>query len=305
MKTSSSAGTAVTAEAAWPAFTADRLAAYLELTKPRITFLIFLVAIAGFWLGSHGAPDSYRLFDTVLGIGLLAGGIFALNQYLERDLDALMRRTESRPLPTGRLKPAEALCFGTVLAASGILCLGLRLNPLSGLLAFLTLVSYLFLYTPLKTRTPHCTLIGAFPGAVPPLLGWAAARGELSIEAWTLFAILFLWQFPHFHSIAWLYREDYARAGIRMLPVVEPEGKMTGRQIVGFTFLLVLVSAVPALLSLAGPVYLFGAIISSVLFFCLGVRTARGRSKWQARQLLLASVFYLPVLFSLMVFDRR
>ena len=186
-----------------------------------------------------------------------------------------------------------------------MLCLALRVNLLSGLLAFLTLASYLFLYTPLKTRTPHCTLIGAFPGAVPPLLGWAAARGELTIEAWILFAILFLWQFPHFHSIAWLYREDYARAGIRMLPVVETEGKMTGRQIVGFTFLLVLVSAVPSLLSLTGPIYLFGALIASALFFYLGIRTARVQSKWQARRLLLASVFYLPILFSLMVLDKR
>ncbi|MCW5980675.1 MAG: heme o synthase [Bryobacteraceae bacterium] len=298
-------GGAIGAETTWFALKSEKLAAYLELTKPRITLLIFFVAIAGFWMGSSGVPDLLRLFDTILGIGLLAGGIFALNQYLERDVDARMRRTESRPLPTGRILPAEALCFGTSLAVLGILYLGLRVNVTSGVLAFLTLVSYLFLYTPLKRRTAQCTLIGAFPGAVPPLLGWAAARNELTVEAWTLFAILFLWQFPHFHAIAWLYREDYARGGIRMLPVIEEEGIMTGRQIVGFTFLLVIVSTVPWLLSLAGAVYFAGAVLSSALFFYLGIRMARSKSKWQARRLLLASVVYLPALFLLMVLDKQ
>ena len=262
------ADTEIRPESAWLVAIGERLAAYFELTKPRITALIFLVAVAGFWLGSPGTPDGRRLLDTLVGIGLLAGGIFTLNQYLERDIDALMRRTWRRPLPAGRLRPAEALWFGIVLSVAGVLWLGFRVNAISGLIALATLVSYLFLYTPLKTRTPHCTLIGAFPGAVPPLLGWVAARGELTVEAWVLFAILFLWQFPHFHSIAWLYREDYARAGIRMLPVVEEDGKMTARQIVGFTFLLVIVSTVPSLLFTFG----FGVLSrSSCREYCVSV----------------------------------
>lgn len=282
-----------------------RLLAYLELTKPRITALILLVTVAGFWLGSEGVPDGRRMLDTVFGIALLAGGMFALNQYLERDLDAVMRRTSSRPLPAARLEPREALLFGTVLSVAAVAFLALRINWLSGIVALVTTSSYLLVYTPLKTRTPHCTLVGALPGAVPPLAGWVAARGELSLQAWALFAILFLWQFPHFHAIAWLYHDDYARAGICVWPVVQPEGTTTARQVFVSTLLLLPVSVLPALLAISGAVYFWGALGLGVAFLCLGLRTALDKSKSQAQRLLLASVLYLPALFILMVVGKR
>ncbi len=282
-----------------------RLAAYLELAKPRVTLLILLVTMAGFWLGSQGRPDRYHLLSAMAGTGLLAAGIFALNQYLERDLDAVMRRTEGRPLPACRLAPSEALGFGMLASAAALAWLAWRVNVLTAGLGVFIVFSYLFLYTPLKRRTPHCTFIGAFPGATPPLVGWAAARGELSVEAWVLFAILFLWQFPHFHSIAWLYREDYACAEVCMWPVIEADGKVTGRQIVGFTSLLVPVSLLPAWLGVSGPVYLWGAAALGVGLLYRGIRTAVLKSKWQARLLLLASVLYLPALFALMVLDTH
>jgi protoheme IX farnesyltransferase len=285
-------------------FGSQKLSAYLELAKPRITTLILLVAIAGFWLGSEGTPNWPRMLSAITGIGFLAAGIFALNQYMERDIDALMVRTGMRPLPTGRLKPSEALWFGIAMLVLAAASLTLLVNALCGVLALATAGSYLFLYTPLKRITPHCTLVGAFPGAMPPLMGWAAARGELSVEAWVLFAILFLWQFPHFHSIAWLYREDYGRAGIRMWPVIEPDGRVTMRQIAGFTSLLLPVSLLPAFLQLSGTAYLWGAAILGALFLYFGLRATVIRTNVQARQLLLASVLYLPVLFVLMVMDR-
>jgi protoheme IX farnesyltransferase len=287
-----------------PSLSVQKLPAYMELAKPRITVLILLVATAGFWLGSTGAPDGRRLFDSVIGISLLAAGIFALNQYMERNLDAVMRRTEARPLPAGRLTPGEALWFGIVTSVLAIVALAV-VNPLSGMLALITFSTYLFLYTPLKKKTPHCTLIGAFPGAMPPLLGWAAVRGELSPEAWTLFAILFFWQFPHFHSIAWLYREDYARAGIRMWPVVEPEGKTTFSQIVVFASLLVPVSLLPAVLGLSGLFYISGAVILGAWLLYCSIRAGARKSQREAQRLLLASVLYLPMLLGLMVLDKH
>lgn len=282
----------------------QRLWAYVELAKPRLTALILVVAAAGYWLAADGPPDARRLAGAVTGVVLLAAGIFALNQYLERDLDARMRRTEGRPLPAGRLAAREALWFGGLLSAAAMVCLTWSVNPLSGALAVVTFTSYLFVYTPLKLRTPHCTLIGALPGAMPPLYGWAAARGELGLEAWVLFAILVLWQFPHFHSIAWLYREDYARAEIRMWSVVEPEGKTLGRQIVASSALLVPASALPAALGMSGALYFWGALTLGGCFLALGIRAARCKSKWEARRLLLASVLYLPALFALMVLDK-
>ena len=283
---------------------ASRAAAYFDLTKPRITALILLVTVAGFWLGSRGAPDGYRLLATISGIAALAAGMFALNQYFERDLDALMSRTSDRPLPAGRLKPRDALVFGTVLCAAAVAFLALMVNTLTGVVATATIAGYLFVYTPLKTKTPHCTLIGAFPGAVPPLVGWVAARGELGAEAWTLFAILFLWQFPHFHSIAWLYRDDYARAGIRLWPVVQPQGAATAMQVVGSTLLLLPVSLLPGLLSLAGATYVWGALALGIGFSYFALRTASGESRSRAQRLLLASVVYLPALFILMMLGR-
>jgi protoheme IX farnesyltransferase len=281
-----------------------RLRAYVELAKPRLTALILVVAAAGYWLACRGEPDAGRLAGAAAGVTLLAAGIFALNQYLERDLDSRMRRTERRPLPAGRLSAREALWFGGLMSAAAVICLTFAVNALCGALALITFSSYLFVYTPLKLRTPHCTLIGALPGAMPPLYGWAAARGELGLEAWVLFAILFLWQFPHFHSIAWLYREDYARADIRMWSVVEPDGKTLGRQIIAFSALLVPASALPAALGMSGPLYFWGALALGGLLLWLGLEAARRKSNSEARRLLVASVLYLPALFALMVLDK-
>jgi protoheme IX farnesyltransferase len=283
---------------------AEKLSAYAELTKPRITFLVVLTAAAGFCMGSASGIDYSRLLNMSIGIALLSSGLATINQYIERDLDRLMRRTQARPLPTGRLAPAEALAFGTLLSAVATVYLALFINPLSALLGVATLASYLFVYTPLKTRTTLSTVLGAFPGAMPPFIGWAAASGGIAVEAWILFSILFLWQFPHFLAIAWMYRDDYARAGIKMLPVVEPDGKVTGQQIISYTLLLIPVSLLPAVIGLVGSIYLVGAAALGLGFLFFSVRAALVRTTWQARQLLLASVIYLPILFGLMVLNR-
>ena len=281
-----------------------RLAAYAELTKPRITFLVVLTAAAGFCMGSSSGIDYLRLLNMSIGIALLSSGIATLNQYLERDLDRLMRRTQARPLPSGKLLPVEAAVFGIALSAIATAYLAIFINPLSALLGIATMASYLFVYTPLKTKTTLSTVLGAFPGAMPPFIGWVAASGHVTVEAWMLFAILFLWQFPHFLAIAWMYRDDYARAGIKMLPVVEPEGRVTGQQIISYTLLLLPVSLLPAVTGLAGTVYLVGAAALGVGFLYFSARAALVRTTWQARQLLLASVLYLPALFALMVLNR-
>ncbi|HEY8223824.1 MAG TPA: heme o synthase [Pyrinomonadaceae bacterium] len=282
----------------------DKVAAYIELTKPRITFLIVLTSAAGFALASRGKVDFLALASALLGIGLLSSGIATLNQYAERDLDGLMRRTASRPLPAGKLMPWEALAFGVTLTVIAEAYLLLFVNPLSAWLGLTVIAGYLFGYTPLKTRTSLSTLVGAFPGAVPPLIGWTAARGTISIEAWVLFAILFLWQFPHFLSIAWMYREDYSRAGILMLPVVEPNGRVTAQQIVVYTVMLIPVSLLPTVLGMSGRIYFYGAIVLGLLFLYSSVRAAFSMSRQQARRLLLASVLYLPLLFILMVLNK-
>ena len=283
---------------------AKRVSAFLELTKPRITFLIVLTAAAGFCLGSHAGVDYRLLSISMLGIALLASGVSTLNQYMERDLDALMRRTATRPLPTGKLAPNEALLFGAALTILAEVYLAVFVNPLTALLGLSVIAGYLFVYTPLKTRTSLSTVAGAFPGAVPPLIGWAAARGQLDVGAWVLFAILFLWQFPHFLAIAWMYREDYGRAGILMLPVVEPDGRVTGQQIIAYTIMLLPVSLLPTMLAVSGKVYFYGAIILGLLFLGSSIRAALSKSNQHARQLLLASVIYLPLLFGLMVLNR-
>ncbi|MEP6570455.1 MAG: heme o synthase [Acidobacteriota bacterium] len=282
----------------------ERFAAYLELTKPRITFLIVLTAAAGFALASPGTVDYSGLVRAMVGIALLSSGIATINQYMERDLDALMRRTVNRPLPSGKLLPWEALAFGVGLTVLAEVYLAVLVNPLTALLGLTVIVGYLFAYTPLKTRTSLSTMVGAFPGAVPPLIGWAAARGSVGLEAWTLFAILFLWQFPHFLAIAWMYREDYSRAGILMLPVVEPDGRVTAQQIIIYTVLLLPVSLLPTALGTSGKIYLVGAIVLGLLFLYSSVRAAMSKSRQEARRLLLASVIYLPLLFILMVLDR-
>jgi heme o synthase len=282
----------------------ERVAAYAELTKPRITFLIVLTAAAGFALATRSSIDYLALGRALLGIGLLSAGIATLNQYVERDLDALMRRTATRPLPAGKLMPWEALAFGAGLTVLAEIYLLVLVNPLTAWLGLTVIAGYLFGYTPLKTRTTLSTLVGAFPGAVPPLIGWTAARGSISLEAWVLFAILFLWQFPHFLAIAWMYREDYSRAGILMLPVVEPDGRVTAQQIVVYTLMLIPVSLIPALLGMSGRVYLYGALILGALFLYSSIRAAFSMSRQQARRLLLASVLYLPLLFILMVLNK-
>jgi protoheme IX farnesyltransferase len=282
---------------------AEKISAYVELTKPRITLLVVLTAAAGFCLGSAEGVDYVRLLNMCAGIALLSSGIATLNQYIERDLDRLMRRTESRPLPSGKLAAGRAMWFGVALSATATAYLAVSINALSAALGLVTLASYLFLYTPLKTRTTLSTVLGAFPGAMPPFIGWVAARGGAGLEAWILFAILFLWQFPHFLAIAWMYREDYARAGVKMLPVVEPEGRVTGQQIISYTLMLLPVSLLPFFVSLAGSAYLAGAVVLGLIFLYFSVRAALVRTVSQARRLLLASVLYLPALFALMVIN--
>ena len=282
----------------------ERVSAYVELTKPRITFLIVLTSAAGFALASQGRIDYVGMLSALLGIGLLSSGIATLNQYAERDLDGLMRRTATRPLPAGKLAPWEALAFGAGVTIAAETYLLVFVNPLTALLGLTVIAGYVFAYTPLKTRTSLSTMVGAFPGAVPPLIGWAAARGSISIEGWVLFAILFLWQFPHFLAIAWMYREDYNRAGILMLPVVEPDGRVTAQQIVVYTLMLLPVSLLPTVLGMSGRIYLVGAAILGLLFLYSSLRAAFSMSRQHARRLLLASVLYLPLLFILMVLNR-
>jgi protoheme IX farnesyltransferase len=282
----------------------ERVSAYVELTKPRITFLIVLTSAAGFGLASRRGIDYLALVSALLGIALLSSGIATLNQYAERDLDGLMRRTAGRPLPSGKLAPWEALAFGAGLTIAAEVYLLLLVNPLSALLGLTVIAGYLFGYTPLKTRSSLSTVVGAFPGAVPPLIGWTAATGNLSIEGWVLFAILFLWQFPHFLAIAWMYREDYSRAGILMLPVVEPDGRVTAQQIVLYTLMLIPVSLLPTVLGISGRFYFFGAIVLGLLFLYSSIRAAFSMSRQHAKQLLLASVLYLPLLFILMVVNK-
>ncbi|MCI0337196.1 MAG: heme o synthase [Acidobacteria bacterium] len=282
----------------------SKLAAYLDLTKPRITFLVVLSALAGFALGSTSPVNWLLLFHTAFGIALLSSGIGTLNQYLERHADALMERTKIRPLPMGRLSPRNALWFGVALSVIAEVYLAWFVNTLTAVSGFMALTSYLFLYTPLKTRTHWCTFVGAFPGALPPLLGWTAARNSVGVEPLVLIGIMFLWQFPHFHAIATMYREDYARAGIRMLPVVEPDGRSTARQIVGYTLALVLVSLLPTFLKFSGWIYLIGAMVLGAAFLYVSILTAREMTRENSRFLLKASVLYLPLLLGLMVLNR-
>ena len=282
----------------------ERFSAYLELTKPRITFLIVLTAAAGFALASPAHVDYTGLIRAMIGIALLSSGIATINQYMERDLDGANAAHCKPSAAIRKLLPWEALAFGAGLTVMAEIYLAVLVNPLTALLGLTVIAGYLFGYTPLKTRTSLSTMVGAFPGAVPPLIGWAAARGDIGLEAWVLFAILFLWQFPHFLAIAWMYREDYGRAGILMLPVVEPDGRVTAQQIVVYTLLLLPVSLLPTALGVSGKIYLVGAIVLGLCFLYSSVRAALSKSRQEARRLLLASVIYLPLLFILMVLDR-
>lgn len=284
---------------------------YIALTKPRITWFIVMSAAIGYCFGIPLGTFEWNswhswmpLLVTMAGTGIIASGTSALNQWYERDADLKMRRTAQRPLPGGRLTANQALVFGVVMAVVGFAVLTLAVNLLSGLLGLFTLASYLFIYTPLKQRSSLSTVVGALPGAMPPLIGYAAASGRLTSEAWALFAILFMWQFPHFLAIAWMYREDYSRAGIRMLPVVEPDGSSTSRQIVVYASTLIPVSLFPTLLGMTGKIYLMGALLLGCLFLYSGVRVAMDRTIRRARQVLLVSVIYLPLIYGLMLLDR-
>jgi len=282
----------------------SRPALYLALTKPDVSFLVVMTTVAGYALGTRGPLDWMRMAHTVFGTTLIAAGTSALNHYFERDTDALMRRTASRPLPSGQLIPREAFLFGIVLIAVGTLYLALATNAFATLLGILTSIAYLCAYTPLKRKTTLATMIGAFPGAVPPLIGWVAARGTLGMNGWILFAMLFLWQFPHFDAIAWVYREDYARAGIQMLPVVDREGRRTFREILLTAALLVPVSLLPALTGLAGAHYFFGALVLGILLVEVCLWAAASKTNIRAKWLMHATVLHLPVLLGLLIYDK-
>ncbi len=281
-----------------------RLSDLIELTKPRITGLVLVTTAVGFYLGSVGALDLSTLLHALLGTAMLAAGTNALNQYAERDADAQMKRTAVRPLPSGRLSPKAALSFSVGISAGGALYLAAAVNPLTALLGIVALASYIFVYTPLKRRTSLCTVVGAVPGAIPVLMGWTAARGSLDVLAWVLFAIVFLWQLPHFLAIAWMYRADYARAGFPMLPVLDPEGTSTGRQVILYSLALLPVSLLTTVLDLTGALYFFGALTLGLAFVGLGLRLAVAPTGADARRLFLASVVYLPALLILMVVDK-
>jgi heme o synthase len=282
----------------------SRASAYVSLTKPDVSFLVVMTTLAGYYLGSRGPLDWARMLHTVFGTTLVAAGTSALNHYIERASDAFMRRTASRPLPTGQLRPRDAAIFGVTLVLLGTVYLALVAGPLAAGLGVFTAVSYLALYTPLKKRTTLATAIGAIPGAMPPLIGWVAARGSLSKEAWILFAIMVLWQFPHFFAIAWMYREDYARAGIKMLPTVDPQGTRTFRQIIGTAIILLPVSLFPALMGMAGVLYFFGAVVLGFMLIQLCLWASANRTNVRAKWLMHATVLHLPLLLGLMMYDK-
>ena len=283
---------------------ATRANAYLALTKPDVSFLVLMTTGAGYYMGARGPVDWVRLAHTVFATMLIAAGTAALNHYSERESDAFMRRTASRPLPSGLLQPSEALWFGIALSVAGAADLWLIGGWLTAFLGILTCLSYLLAYTPLKKRTVWATFVGAFPGAIPPMIGWVAATGSLDKGAWLLFAILFFWQFPHFHAIAWMYREDYARAGILMLPVVDRDGTRTFRQIIVTAAMLVGVSLLPSVFGLTGVRYFFGALVVSMALVQVCLWAASAKTNARAKWLMHATVLHIPLLLALMIFDK-
>jgi protoheme IX farnesyltransferase len=286
---------------------------YAELTKLRVTTLIVMTAWCGYFFGAHKAGVSwisFRLLHALIGIGLVSSGTAALNEVMEHDVDAHMKRTALRPIPAGRMSLVHAMAVGMIASAGGSLYLAVFTNPLTGLLTFLTSVVYLVAYTPLKRISPLCTFVGAFPGAMPGVLGWTAVRGRLEWGTLVLFAILFVWQFPHFFSIAWLYREDYAKGGIKMLPVVEEDGRSTAHRILAYSIILIPLSLLPSFMGMAGRIYLVGAVVLGFALLYFGIRLAflnmplvSGQSKMRARHLLQATVIYLPLLFAFMMIN--
>jgi heme o synthase len=281
-----------------------RAADYVELAKPRVVLMVLITAFVGFYLGSAEVPNYLRLLQMLFGTGLAAAGTLALNQYLERDTDALMERTRHRPLPDGRLQPLEALGFGITIVLAGLCYLAVAVNLLSALVTGFITLTYLVLYTPMKPRSSLCMLVGAVPGALPPVIGWVAARGTLEITAWVLFAIMFLWQVPHTLAIARLYCSDYAKAGIQFLPVIDPNGASTNRQILSHSAALLAVSLLPTLLGAAGAAYFIAAFLLGALFLVFGIRLVLESTLKRARHLLFASLIYLPVLLLVMALDR-
>jgi protoheme IX farnesyltransferase len=288
---------ATSAEKGWTSVFAD-------LVKARLTTLVLLTTLVGFYLGGTGAMNYSLLIHALLATALVAAGASALNQWLERDFDARMRRTQGRPLPSGRLQPATVAIFGGVCSVAGLVYLTLAVNLLTSVIGAVTLVSYLFIYTPLKRVTWLNTVIGAVPGAFPPLMGWTAARGELTGEGWALFAILFFWQMPHFFAIAWIYRDEYDRAGFKMLPGIDPEGRRTAHHAVINTLALLAVSLFPFVFKMAGAAYCAGAILLGAGFLWCAIRFARQLTVSRARQLFFASILYLPLLLALLVWDK-
>jgi protoheme IX farnesyltransferase len=297
------AAVSVCAEA--PVLARPRIADYVELAKPRVAVLVLFTVGAGVLLASGRDLHLMVLLHTVFGTALVAAGASALNQWLERDSDALMRRTEKRPLPSGRLQGLEVFIFGLLLGLGGVLYLALSLDhKLAALVAGVTFLLYVFVYTPLKRRTPLNTLIGAVPGALPPIIGWCAVRGEFSEETAILFLILFLWQVPHFLAIAWIYREEYARAGLKMLPVVDRGGQRTSQNMILYCLALLAVSLQPVMAGSAGLLYLGGAVLLGLAFLATAIGFLRWRSLCQARRVLRASLLYLPGLLALLILDR-
>jgi len=284
--------------------TRERMRDFVALAKPRLNLLVVASTLAGYWMAGTDGLGALRLVGTLLGTGLVAGGASAFNQLFERDLDALMRRTRMRPLADQRLQPIEGAVFATAIAVTGLLMLAAAANLLAATVALVTLVSYVLIYTPLKRRSSLATVIGGIPGALPPIIGWAAARGDLSANAWILFGIVFLWQLPHFLAIAWICREDYARAGYLMLPVIEPDGRSTGRQSVLYAAALVPLSLAPTLMGLAGKSYFAGALVLGLIFTALTIRFANTRSVRDARWVFFGSIIYLPLIWILMIADR-
>jgi protoheme IX farnesyltransferase len=282
----------------------SRASDFVALAKPRLNLLVVASALAGYVMAGGEMLDALRVICTVAGTALVAGGASALNQVIERVPDSLMRRTRMRPMPDGRLQPVEGVAFGTTLVVAGLALLAAGVNLLSAAVALTTLLTYALIYTPLKRRTSFATVIGAIPGALPPVIGWAAARDSLSQGAWVLFAIVFLWQLPHFLAIAWMYREDYERAGFPMLPVIEPDGGSTARQAVFYCAALLPVSLAPTLLGMASTVYFFSALGLGLLFLTLTLKFARTRAVADARRLFFGSIIYLPILWILMIAGR-
>jgi protoheme IX farnesyltransferase len=281
-----------------------RVRDFVALAKPRLNLLVVASTLVGYAMAPGDALGVLRVCGLLLGTGFVAGGASAFNQVLERDLDALMRRTRSRPLPDQRLQPIEGILFACAVTLAGLVLIVASSNLLAAGVALATLLSYVVVYTPLKRRSSFGTVIGAIPGALPPIIGWAAVDGALPAQPWALFGIMFLWQLPHFLAIAWMYREDYARAGFPMLPVIEPDGRSTGRQAVVYAAALVPLSLAPTLLRMAGEVYFAGALVLGLAFLWMTIRFARSRSVADARRVFFGSIIYLPLLWILMILNK-